>query len=442
MKLQLINAPIPTGSGGSSRTGFYPPLGLLSIATFILENEEEVDIEILDGEVIGKDKIINSICSDIVGIYSNILSYRECIEIAQVAKSKGAKVIVGGPYVSAIPKIVLENREMIDAVVIGDGERSLNDYIKGASLGNINNLAYRHNGKIVKNCVTDIDLSELAPINYDLIDLEPYFKKRSNFTPFKKTISTYSQKGCFWYKRRSCVFCEEFATYRTKRPTDYWAEIEDIVKTYNVDIIFDVSDSPLSNKKWLRELSNSKPSNLKCSLFLYGRIDEINNEVVNILGHINCYEILAGIESGDNEILKTANKGFTVKDILDGARLLAGAGIKLYPSFVLGLPGETMDSLLRTKELVEKLVSFGNVYEISCSPLLPIPGSIVYNNLIQDAELGEKYRNKDILPIEKMRQDWVRNFCDVDYDFILEIMENILKLVPVKSSYGSVAKTV
>lgn len=442
MKIQLINAPIQKGSVGSTRTGVYPPLGLLSIATYILKNNMDVNIKILDGEILGKENIITSIDADVVGIYSNILSYSECVDIAQAAKSKGAKVLVGGPYVSAIPEIVLKNRGMIDAVIIGDGECALNEYVKGVPLCNINNLAYRDNGQIVKNKVVDINLDELPPIDYGLINLDPYFtafKERFDFIPFKRTISTFSQKGCFWYKRRSCVFCEEFATYRVKNPASYWKEIEGIVKTYNVDIIFDVSDSPLSNKRWLRQLAKLMPAGLGCAFFLYGRIDDIDDEVIDILQHLNCYEILAGIESGDDGLLKAANKGFTVEDIIIGSKRLARSGIKLYPSFVLGLPGETVDSLLKTKEVAERLVDLANVYEISCSSLIPIPGSKVYQNLMQDSNLGKKYGDKDILPIDEMRKDWVHSYCKVEYDHILKTMEDILKLVPVKSSYGSMA---
>lgn len=445
MKIQLINAPIPKGSVGSSRIGIYPPLGLLTIATYILKNIKDVDIEILDGEVIGKDKIITSIGADIVGLSSNILSYSESIEIAQVAKSKGTKVLVGGPYVSAIPEIVLKNREEIDAVIVGDGEYALNEFIKGVSLSNINNLIYRDNEQIVKNKVVDVNLDELPPIDYGSIDLKPYFinfKERFDFIPFRRTISTYSQKGCLWYKQRACLFCEEFSTYRTKNPMKCWSEIENMVEKYNIDIIFDVADSPLSNEKWFRQFASSKPSGLKVAFFLYGRIDDINDEMVEMLNQINCFEILAGVESGDDKILKAAGKGFIVKDILDGSKRLARAGIKLYPSFVLGLPGETKDSLLRTKELAERLVSYGNVFAISCSSLLPIPGSRAYNILLQDDEMAMKYKDKDMLPVEEMKQDWVHKFCNVDYEHILRVMEEILKLAPVSSSYGRVSSIV
>ncbi len=443
MKIQLINAPTPEEVSVSSRTGIYPPQGLLSIATHISKFHKKLEIEILDGELIGKDKVVASIDGDIVGISSNILSYSEAVEIARVAKAKGAKVLMGGPYVSDIPKIVLREREEVDAVIAGDGEFVFNDFLKGVPLSEIKNFVYRGNERVVRNRTVDVNLDDLLPIDYSLVDLRPYFDNfndRFSFMPFKRTLSTYSQKGCMWYKQRACVFCEEFSTYRTKSPMKYWTEIGNIVEKHGIDIVFDVADSLLSNKKWFRQFVASKPASLKVAFFIYGRIDDISDAVVEMLKSINCYEVFAGVESGNDMLLKTANKGFTVKDILDGSERLASAGIKLYPSFVLGLPGETMDTLLKTRDLAKRLVSYGNVFEISCSSLLPIPGSRAYNILLQDGDMAKKYKDKDMLPVEEMKQDWVNKFCNVDYEHILRIMEEILRVAPVSSSYGRVAR--
>ena len=285
------------------------------------------------------------------------------------------------------------------------------------------------------------DLNKLPYLSYNLIDLQPYFSnyaKRFGFTTFCKAAPIYSQKGCLWKERTGgCIFCGAGGHYRSKNPQYVWKEIESILDDCEVNIIYDVANDIISDKYWLGEFANSKPAHVNCAFFLYGRIDQVNLETARLLRGINCYEILAGIESGNARCLKALRKGFKPENVLIGSKILHNFGIKLFPCFVLGAPGETEKSALNTLELAQELVNIGNIYEISCSTLLPIPGSPAFNMMLRIPSLGEKYKGQDVLSPEDLRKDWVKHFSNVAYDFLLEITERILDLVPIKNNFAS-----
>lgn len=439
MKLQLVNAPIPEGYSGSSRSGVIPPLNLVTLGSYIKKELPWVKIEILDGDILSQKDILQRIEGDIVGISPNILTYKNGLEIAEYAKKKGMKVIVGGIHVSAMSELVLKKRRFIDAVIIGDGEMALKEYIEGRSLSKINNLIYRENERIRRNPIRVLDLNRLPFLDYGLVDLKPYYlnhQKRLNFMPFNKAVGIFIQKGCLWREKTGgCVFCGIETLSRIKTPKRVWGEVRKL-KDYQIDLIYSLSDNNLDNKNWLKELVYSKPLDVKCSFFLYGRVDQIDEEISKLLQKLNCYEILLGIESGDNTCLRKANKGFTVKDIIRGSKILAHYGIKSFPCFVLGMPGETEKSVQKTLEIAKTLIGLGNVSEISCSILLPLPRSLAFQRILQIPSLAKKYKQEDLLPIEELRKDWVKYFCKVNYEILVEAMKNILNLTPFSNTFA------
>ena len=97
MKVQLIQP----GTGeyrSNSRSGSYPPLGLISIATYIHQECPSVEVEILDGELISDEEIIARIDADIVGLNTNTVTYPQALRIAEEAKARGSKIVLGGVY--------------------------------------------------------------------------------------------------------------------------------------------------------------------------------------------------------------------------------------------------------------------------------------------------------------------------------------------------------
>ncbi len=441
MKVQLVNAPLSETYYGISRSGVYQPLNLVALATYIKYALPYIDIEILDGDVLPKDEILKKIDADIVGISPKILTYESSLEIAQVSKEIGALVVMGGPHATALSKVILEKRDYVDYIVIGDGEKALVDIIKGKPKPEIDNIAFKETDRVVFNREVNLDLNELPTQDNSFIDLSPYFdnfKTTFGHYGFAKPISVYSHKGCSWQLTNGgCVFCRRFERgARSKEPTFFWDEIKRLIKDYDIDFIWDVSDDFTADKVWLERFVREKPAGISTRFFVYGRPNYLDEQTVKLLSELGCYEILVGVESGDNSVLKKTVKGISIDDGLNAGEILKDFGIKMYPSFVLGLPGETNKTARKTLDLARRLVDTGNVYQLACSTLIPLPQSKSFDMVISQLELKKKYMGEDILPVEELRKDWVKYFCNVEYAYLEEILSEILKLVPVSSSFG------
>ena len=441
MKLQLINAPLAEQYRGISRTGVFPPLNLITLATYVNSKLPETEIEILDGDIITLDEILNSIDADIVGISPKILTYDNSLKIAEKVKQLNSKVVFGGPHASTLYSNILKNRPYVDYVVIGDGEQALVNLLNQISLDKINNLAYRSGKVICKNQINYINLNSTPFQNNQLINLQPYFdnlRNRFQNHAIKKGISVHSQKGCVWQNDHGgCIFCRQFdSNLRFRSPRNLWKEIEQLCDSLDIDYIWNVSDTITGSKNWLREFYLTKPQRINPKLLVYSRSDEIDDEVADFLKNINCYEVLIGVESGNNERLKFTNKGFTKEDSLRAINLLTQRGIYTYPSFVLGLPGETENSVNDTIEFSQQLLNKAKIYQLACSTLVPLPDSFVFKKMMKINRLREKYINIDNFDVEELRKDWVYHFCDVEYDFLTESLELILQSIEVASSFG------
>lgn len=441
MKVQLVNAPLSNEYHEISRSGCYQPLSLLAIATYLRGKLPGVDIEILDGDILPQDLILSLINADIVGISPKILTYQNSLEIAKVAKNRGALVVMGGAHATALADVILKRRDCVDAIVMGDGEETFAAIAGGRPWQNLSNIAYRENQDTVMRPIEALDLDRLPVQDNQLIDLSPYFvnfKRRFASFGFKRGIAVYSHKGCIWQAERGgCIFCRRFEHgVRVRNPMSVWEEIKSLVGEFSVDFVWDVSDSLTADRTWLREFAKTNPFRNSPSFLFYGRADQIDAEIATYLSELNCFEVLVGVESGDNGLLQKSNKGITVDQTVEAARTLNNFGIQLYPSFVLGLPGETQKTARRTFELAERLVEVGNVRQLACSTLIPLPQSPSFDLVLSHSALAEKYRYEDMLSVEKLRRDWVNFFCTVEYEHLAETMENILDLVPIGSSFG------
>jgi len=441
-KLQLINPPMDKGYSHSLRTGVYPPLNLGVLASYIKKSVPTYQVELFDGEIQSLETILSGINANIVGINCNTLTYKTALEIAQAAKHKGAKVILGGPYISVLYEQILLNRPFIDCVVVGDGEQALKMLLENQPYELIPNLAYRANGKILKNNTIKTSMSEMALPDYCNLPLEEYFanhrERYGHYKPFNSSLAIYSIKGCEWRDKThgGCVFCmiPYFGT-TYKKPTHVWNEILYYSQVHGVKSFWEVSDSFVDNNEWLEEFRDTKPDGLDISFHIYGRASGINTKKAKLLKEIGVFEVFIGAESGDNQILRNTRKGITTNTTRKAIEALRDEGINVIVSFVLGLPGETRETLAKTVDFAKELSHYGNIYETSTSIMFPMPGSQVFESLMEVEGMKEKY-SSDILDYEQLKRDWLKYFTKVSFDELEEALDKITNNFALNSTFS------
>ncbi len=415
MNIQLIQPEKSKGYCSNSRTGCYLPLGLISIATYTQKEFPDAEIEVFDGELITNKQIIDKLkSSSVVGIETKTPNYASALEIAKAAKEMGSKVIFGGVYASAIPQTIMEHRaDIVDHIVVGFGEKPFVEILKGNSQ------------KIIYNQQASFDQLP-TPDRASFVDIENYVsnfrKEHPTWNPRGTNIFTHM--GC----KYKCLFCSRQGPKGTtcfRSQQKIWEEVTSLVNEHNIDYIVDFSDAITQNLRWLKKLVEVKPPEIKPLFHVFSTAADINKKTLRLLGKLNVRHIFIGIETGDPLLARRVMKGenFSPKTSLKAARSAAEAGMSITPSFVLGLPGETEESLESTYRLAEKIKEISDFEEIFCSALIPFPGSIAFKQL----KLKHKL-DSDLLDAEELKRLWAESFCKADYETIIDYSEKILEL--------------
>jgi len=369
-KAQLILPPPKRPDTVITKFAKWPqPLGILSIAAYLKENNPDVAVEVLDGtNVLTLDQVLQRIDADVVGLSVTGVGYEYAIEIARHAAEKGATAVLGGAAATPLAKEILEYYDFVHAVFRYDGEKAFSRYIAGAPLHTIPNLVYRENGAIKHNPIELPDLDKLPPPDRHFVDMEAYFENSTHpdypmAEQFKRPTNIYSQKGCVWRAQEDggCIFCSiPYNDLRLRDPKRVWNEISSLIEEYQVDFIWDPSDNLVGDKEWFKSFCQAKPRGLKIHYTNYVDAKGVDEEVARLLAETGCVSVFVGMEAGDQTMLENMNKRSTTDDNLRAMEILQKYRLGVIVGVVVGVPGESKESLRTTLEFLKRIAEFDN----------------------------------------------------------------------------------
>lgn len=361
-----------TGSHG----GVYPPFGLWAVASCLKKIGVPVDIldafayhlgirDVVDNFVLGL------VDSERVGVECNLDNFPQTKEIVQRIKGNWPKKIVfgGGPFASVAPELYLKNTP-IDFVVIGEGEKTICDLIEaGWAYKKVRGVAYLKDGKVIINeRQPPINLDEY-PWDYSLIDWK-YYLQEPVFGMKNPCAPIFSSRSCPF----NCGFCASkyLGKYRVKSVELLEKEVVVLVskgvRSLNfVDPTFGIG------RERTEEICDML-SIYKMDWMCMTRVDILSEELIKTMADSGCKRVYFGLESFTQEILDGGGKGTDVRENIRKVELLKRYGIVACGFILLGLPGDTEETLETTWRTVKEL----NI-RVTPSTLHPIPGTPVYN---------------------------------------------------------------
>jgi len=401
---------------------YAPPLALLSIQGYLENNGINETIKIIDGTISSQEEIIDIINAEkprIIGVSTQLLSYKNTIEIALAGKKCNSTIILGGHQASHLSEEIITNRKgIIDVVIVDNGEIPFLKLCQGIKYEDIEGITYfdKEKNRVIKNNACPIHIDESSyyakvDFDYSIYRKKYIIKERPIITNNYRRIV--SHKGCGYRYKSRCEFCGRYGNKVSYiSPVKYWQLFND----YNLDekdFVFDVGDDFLFNQKWLSELvaQKDKSFNKDVKIGIFGRIDEIDKTTIDLIKKIGVFDITAGFESGDKTVIKSANKGiYDTTYYIRQTELLLRNGIFVTPSYVLGLKGETEQSLANTLKQAEKVKSVTKVitgyppHEIVANLVEPLPGSPAFSML--QKYFPKKYLKQDVLEMEDLQKDY------------------------------------
>jgi radical SAM superfamily enzyme YgiQ (UPF0313 family) len=366
----------------------YPPLGLAYLAAVLELAGHQVAIFdfSLDPNASSADEVrrVRAFDPQLVGITAMTSVYKSALETAILLKAElGRPIVIGGPHATMYPERVLAESPVIDYVVRGEGEETIQALaraLEGGSreLGAISGLTYRLRGEIISNPDRPL-ISNLDALPFParhLFDLERYGLRTPDGQPM---VTILSSRGCPY----NCSYCFKGIvgrTYRQRSPDNIIAEIRQIIDRYGIHNFYFIDDLFTIDTRRLNAIADRIiNAALDIRWQCLGRVDRVNAEILKKMYAAGCRQIHFGIESGNQQILERINKGIKLDQVRQAVRWAQEAGIHVKGYFMLGLPGDTEGTMQQTVDLAVEL----NLDEAMFSLTTPFPGTRLWEELVK-----------------------------------------------------------
>jgi anaerobic magnesium-protoporphyrin IX monomethyl ester cyclase len=335
----------------------YPPLGLLYVNSHL--KAHGVDSTIFDSTFARFDEMESYLHREkppIVGIYSNLMTRTNVLRVMRAARSAGSLVVVGGPDPANYLDEYLSRGA--DVVVLGEGELTLEELVPhlkqhGAhDLGGILGVAFRNDqGTLVRTeprpQIADLDAQPFP--DRAAIDQRAYvdlWRKHHG----KGSVSLITARGCPF----TCTWCSHSVfgySHRRRSPSNVVDEVEQIVSTYNPDLLWYADDVFTINHKWLFEYADEmERRGFRLPFETISREDRLNEEVIQTLARMGCYRLWIGAESGSQKVLDAMKRRTNAERVRSMVHLLQKYGIEVGMFIMLGYDGEERADLEETVE--------------------------------------------------------------------------------------------
>jgi radical SAM superfamily enzyme YgiQ (UPF0313 family) len=339
----------------------YPPLGILYICSHL--RKCGFDVEVFDSTFSQRRELFDLLQNgppSILGIYANLMTRANVIEILGVAKQNGWQVVVGGPEPGAYAREYLEAGA--DAVVNGEGELTLEELIPALrsksndALRLIDGIAFRDSGgNVVQNKpraqIRDLD-AQPWPAR-EAVDFQRYVSTWREHHGMG-SVSLITARGCPYH----CRWCshEVFGkTHRRRSPESVADELEWLIQRYSPDMAWMADDVFTIHHGWLRRYASElRHRGLKIPFECISRADRLSPEIVDILADLGCFRLWIGSESGSQKILDLMERGVTVKQVQDAVAMCRSRNIQTGMFLMWGYEGEELEDIEATIDHVKR----------------------------------------------------------------------------------------
>jgi len=350
------------------------------------------DVRILDAkaESLSFDEVKRRIASfnpDVVAMWTVTITYLSDIKILEFAKSLNAKTaLVLNPPI--LLKQVLERFPFLDFALHPERHFVLRKLLEcleeNGNPAKVKGLVLRQ-GSIVKDTlpvVLDLNYSH-PPASLDLLPMEQYTV--DNVLIRSSACCPYQCSFCFWGRKK-------WRTNSVKQTVD---EIETLVKRYGAkNIGFSEQHFTLDRQRVFDFCEEVKRRNLKFKFFCNSRVNNVDSEMLLAMKDAGLSRIFYGVEHINDEILKAVNKSQSREQVENAINLTKKAGIPFVTPFLVGLPGETDETIQQLKDFILKVKPW--TYHV----LFPVP--------YPGTELFEQVKKNNWLLVEEKPENfWV-----------------------------------
>lgn len=372
---------------------FTMPLGIMSIGSAL--DREKYDVLIIDARV-EKDPH-TSVLENLEGAIcfgASILTgsgIRDALEITRKVKNLKPQILTvwGGWHCSLFPVEPLSEEQSIDVSVQGQGEITFREIMESldskSEFSEIGGITWRNpEGEIVRNKPKPIvDLDNLPPVDYSLIDVEKYFARKG-----KRQLDYISSVGCFY----RCAFCADPFVFKRKfsavSPSRMADEIGQLYKKYKFDDLNFQDETFFTYREraldFARELIERNIKVHWAATMRADQGDRLSDEEFAVLAKSGLRRVLVGVESGTQEMMDWLKKDIKIEQVLATAQKCLKHKIGSQFPVIVGFPGETEEAFRASLAFAIRLGQMSDHFDIPIFYFKPYPGSDITNNAVAE----------------------------------------------------------
>ncbi len=424
MKVLLVQPPYPLSEFPK------PSWALMSLGAVLRQQGAEVKVLDLLSTRYAPRKIeecLSRFQPDLIGATCVTMNFPSTVKILQYCKALSPQSItlMGGPHVTFTALQTLNDYPEVDIIARGEGELTLRELIgtldQGGDLREVRGLSFRSHGTIqqTEDRPLIMDINTLPLPDRTLFPLARYLAMRV-------PASVLTSRGC----PTGCSFCVGYRmTGRRGRFRDPLRVVDEMeaARVLGFEEICIDDDLFTRNRRHVfRICEEIGRRGLKGKMYLFARVDTVDAVLLRKLRDAGCAMICFGMESGNQGILDRAHKRTTLEKTRQAVLMCKDAGISPFGSFILGLPGET-------RETMEETISFARSLGIPYGfhLLSPFPGTRIREKA---AEYGIKILTDDwslydadhaVTETESLRASEVENFAKSFFQNLGTEIENM-----------------
>jgi anaerobic magnesium-protoporphyrin IX monomethyl ester cyclase len=343
----------------------YAPLGILYLCSHL--RAKGFDVDVFDTTFSTRELLVQRLRDEVpsvLGIYANLMTRKNAVEIIRVAREAGWRVVLGGPEPGAYAFEYLQSGA--DFVVFGEGESTMEELLM-ALCGDINGYEFDWRSKIAGVAYLDTTgaLRQNPPrAQISNLDAQPWPARHA--IDLKRYVETWrthhgngsvnfiTARGCP-YRCRWCSHQVYGQTHRRRSPPKVVDEVEWLLAEYTPDMVWVSDDVFTINHEWLREYtSEMRRRGIRIPFECISRADRLNEEMLDLLAELGCFRIWIGSESGSQRLLDAMERGVKVEQVQRAVEMSRARGIQSGMFLMWGYEGEEMEDIEATIRHVSK----------------------------------------------------------------------------------------
>jgi anaerobic magnesium-protoporphyrin IX monomethyl ester cyclase len=436
LKIILLNPPFLNKYSKSSRSPAVTKSGTiyfpiwLAYAAGVLDRAGH-ELTLIDAPAKCWDKaqtleMVSEIAPQLLIIDTSTPSIFSDLEFAKEVKQvlPSCMICLVGTHASACVEEILPENSFVDFIARHEYDytlRELTEKLNNPALyGDIAGISYVVDNKVVNNpdreYIHNLDeLPFVSEVYQKYLDIKDYFYAHVSFP----TISIFSSRGC----PSKCFYCMYSQVmfgkgYRKRSARNLYDECVYITQNFpEVKEILIDDDNFAVDQENVREFCNLMiKNNLGLKWIVQVRVN-LKYEIMLLMKKAGCKLLVAGFESGNQQILDQMHKGITLEQSLQFNADAKKAKIRVHGCFMVGNPGETKATMLETLEFAKKL----QLDTVQFFPLMLYPGTEAYdwaksNSFIRVKDyrewLTEDGMHNCVLSTDKVTSQELVDFCN------------------------------